>query len=32
VGAFYDEEAAALVGNDPAQEWIVHFAALGVAG
>lgn len=33
VGAFYDEEAAALVGVDPTREWVVHFAALGmVAG
>jgi len=30
VGAFYDDEAAALVGVDPQHEWIVHFAALGV--
>ena len=30
VGAFYDDEASALVGVDPAQEWVVHFAALGV--
>jgi SagB-type dehydrogenase family enzyme len=30
VGAFYDDEAAALVGVDPAHEWVVHFAALGV--
>jgi len=30
VGAFFDEEAAALVGVDPAQEWVVHFAAIGV--
>ena len=30
VGAFYDEEAAALVAVDPAREWVVHFAALGV--
>jgi SagB-type dehydrogenase family enzyme len=30
VGAFYDDEAAALVGIDPAQEWVIHFAALGV--
>jgi len=30
VGAFYDDEAAALVGVDPQQEWIVHFAALGI--
>lgn len=29
VGAFYDDEAAVLVGSDPAREWIVHFAALG---
>jgi hypothetical protein len=32
VGAFYDNEAAALVGVDPAREWVVHFAALGVKG
>lgn len=32
VGAFYDDEAAALVGVDPAREWVVHFAALGVRG
>jgi hypothetical protein len=31
-GAFYDDEAAALVGVDPAREWVVHFAALGVKG
>jgi SagB-type dehydrogenase family enzyme len=30
VGAFYDDEAAALVGLDPAHEWVVHFAALGM--
>lgn len=30
VGAFYDDEAAALVGVDPAHEWVVHFAALGM--
>ena len=30
VGAFYDEEAAALVAIDPEREWVVHFAALGV--
>jgi SagB-type dehydrogenase family enzyme len=30
VGAFYDEEAAALVGIDATREWVVHFAALGV--
>ncbi len=32
VGAFYDNEAAALVGVDPAREWVVHFAALGMKG
>jgi len=32
VGAFYDDEAAALVGVDPAREWVVHFAALGIKG
>lgn len=30
VGAFYDDEAAALVGADPAREWVLHFAAVGV--
>ena len=30
VGAFHDDEAAALVGADPAREWVVHFAALGM--
>ena len=30
VGAFYDAEAATLVGVDPEREWVVHFAALGV--
>jgi SagB-type dehydrogenase family enzyme len=30
VGAFYDDEAAALVGIDPAREWVVHFTALGI--
>ncbi len=30
VGAFYDDEAAALAGTRPGQEWVVHFAALGV--
>jgi SagB-type dehydrogenase family enzyme len=30
VGAFYDEEAVALIAIDPAREWVVHFAALGV--
>lgn len=29
VGAFYDDEAAALVALDPAREWVLHFAALG---
>jgi SagB-type dehydrogenase family enzyme len=29
VGAFHDDEAAALIGADPAREWVVHFAALG---
>ena len=29
VGAFYDDEAAALIGADPAREWVVQFAALG---
>lgn len=32
VGAFYDDEAAALVHSDPAREWIVHFAAMGRVG
>lgn len=32
VGAFYDDEAATLVAVDPAREWVVHFAALGVPG
>ena len=32
VGAFYDDEAAVLVGVDPTREWVVHFAALGVKG
>jgi SagB-type dehydrogenase family enzyme len=30
VGAFYDDEAAALIGIDPAQEWVVHFVAVGM--
>lgn len=30
VGAFYDDEASRLVGVDPAQEWVVHLAAVGV--
>lgn len=29
VGAFYDDEAAALIGVDPRREWVVHFATLG---
>ena len=32
VGAFYDDEAAALVALDASREWVVHFAALGVPG
>ena len=32
VGAFYDDEASALVGVDSAREWVVHFAALGPRG
>jgi len=31
VGAFYDDEASRLVGVDPAREWVVHLAAVGVA-
>jgi SagB-type dehydrogenase family enzyme len=30
VGAFYDDEVAALVGVDPARHWPLHVAALGV--
>ncbi len=30
VGAFYDDEAAALIGVDRQRQWVVHFAALGV--
>lgn len=30
VGAFFDDEAAAPVGVDPVQDWVVHFAAVGV--
>lgn len=30
VGAFRDDEAAALVGLDPAREWPLHFIALGL--
>lgn len=29
VGAFYDDEAAALIGADAQREWVVHFATLG---
>lgn len=32
VGAFYDDEAAALLGADPRHHWVLHFAALGVPG
>lgn len=32
VGAYHDDEAAALVGLDLAQEWPLHFAALGWPG
>lgn len=32
VGAFYDDESSRLVNTDPAREWVVHFAALGVPG
>lgn len=31
VGAFYDDEAAALIGADTHHEWVLHFAALGIA-
>jgi SagB-type dehydrogenase family enzyme len=30
VGAFYDDEAAALINVDMRSEWVLHFAALGV--
>jgi SagB-type dehydrogenase family enzyme len=30
VGAFYDDEAAALLAIDPRREWVLHFAALGM--
>jgi len=30
VGAFYDDEASALVGVNPTREWVVHFAAVGM--
>jgi len=29
VGAFYDDEAAALLGVDPNDQWVLHFAGLG---
>lgn len=29
VGAFYDDEAAALIRVDPQREWVVHIATLG---
>lgn len=29
VGAFYDDEAAALIGVDSRRQWVLHFAALG---
>lgn len=29
VGAFYDDEAAKLIGVDNGREWVLHFAALG---
>ena len=31
VGAFFDDETAALVEVDPAQDWVVHLAAVGVS-
>ena len=30
VGAFYDDEAAALIGADPGRHWVLHFAAVGI--
>ena len=30
VGAFYDDEAAALIGVDGTRHWVFHFAALGL--
>lgn len=30
VGAFYDDEAAELIGADPGSHWVLHFAAVGV--
>jgi nitroreductase len=29
VGAFFDDDAAALIAADPVREWVVHFVALG---
>ena len=29
VGAFYDEDAAALIGVDPSHTWVAHFIAIG---
>jgi nitroreductase len=29
VGAFYDDDAARLLGISSAREWVVHFEALG---
>lgn len=29
VGAFYDREAAELIGVDPGEQWPIHFTALG---
>lgn len=31
VGAFYDDEAAKLIGVDGTRHWVFHFAALGIA-
>jgi SagB-type dehydrogenase family enzyme len=30
VGAFYDDEAARLIGLDAQKHWVLHFAALGL--
>jgi SagB-type dehydrogenase family enzyme len=30
VGAFYDDEAAVLIGRDPHRHWALHFAAVGL--
>jgi SagB-type dehydrogenase family enzyme len=30
VGAFYDDEAAMLIGLDGSRHWVLHFAALGL--